>query len=359
MKEHIRQASMDVKKQVKIAINGAESRLKTYFSPKGADVYTRFVRRMFFFLILAGIAAAIIIMITIFFSRIGAPLTKVPDVIGMDVVNASMYLQDKNLVVQMDSKFDEKTEKFTVIDQYPKKGLTVRQGRMVKLIISMGKDVYEVPDLLGMDRGVAEELLRGKGIPYVITVIQTEDAATNAIIHQDLNPGKMVPRSVKLNLTANSDVGRNDYRVVEFVGQNLEYAVTSLYQNGMTPRLVKEIVNTPDLDGMITKQEYQPGAVIPKNSTVQITVGVYGEDDYEKAKYDYHIYQAFITKKADEGNGEGLASVTIKDELGEERDIFSDKDQYGKTILVTFKSFGTTKLTLVVDNFLREEKTYD
>lgn len=358
MKQPNGQTGLDVKHKVKVALHGAESRLKTYFSPQGADVYTRFVRRMFFFLVLAGIAAAVIITITIFFSRVGAPLTKVPDVIGMDVVNASMHLQDKNLLVQMDSKFDEKYEKFTVIDQYPKKGLTVRQGRTVKLIISMGKDVYEVPDLIGMDRNAAEEVLRSRGIPYVVTVIQTEDADTNAVIHQDLSPGKMVPRSVKLNITANSDVGKNDYRMVEFTGQSVDYAVTTLYQNSMVPRLVKEIIDTPDQDGLVMKQEYEPGAVIPKNSTVQIFVGVYGEDDYEKGKYDWHIYRTVVSKREDD-NGPGLATVTIRDELGEEREIYSMDNQFGKSILVTFKSFGSTKLNLVVDNFLREEKSYD
>ncbi len=359
----IRQTGMNVKQKMKVAISGAENRFKSYFSPKGADVYTRFVRRMFLFLALAVIAAAIILSVVVFIARVGAPLTKVPNVINLDIVNASILMQEKKLIVELDSKFDERYEKFQVIDQFPKKGLTVRQGRTVKLIVSMGKDVYVVPQLEGLNRLDAEKLLREKGIPYLITVIQVEDTPTNTIVAQDIKAGKEVPRSVKLQLTANSDVGKNDYRVEQFVGQSLDFAITTLYNNGITVKLEKMITDNADLDGLVQEQDYEEGTVIPKNSTIKIKVGVYGEDDYEKGKYDYHIYKKFITRKTgpegEEMQGDGQAIVSIVDELGEEREVYNLGQQYNKTVIVTFKSFGTTKLTLVVDNFLRDEVTYD
>ena len=361
MKEHIKKAALSVKQKAKITASKTENRFRDFFNPKGADIYARFVRKVIFALFVAGIFAIIIISVSIFIARIGTPLTKVPKVTGMDVVNAMLRLQDRKLLVSVDSKFDNTVDKFTVVDQFPKKGLTVREGRTVKLIVSLGKDMYTVPKLTGKSRQEAERLLKLKNIPYEITVIQTEDFPTNTIINQSLAPDNEVPRTVKLHLTANSDIGKNDYRMPDFRSQNLQYAVNTLYQNNIIPRIEKTIADSQDSDGIVLDQSADPNTVIPKNSTVDLKVGVYGEDDIERAKYNYHIYRFYVKKTEDTPADSQMAdiNVSIKDELGEDKNIFSQKLPYGQWKTLVFKSLGATTLGLVVNGQYVEEKTYE
>lgn len=361
MKEHIKNAALSMKQKAKIAASKTENKFRDYFNPKGADIYARFVRKIIFALFLSGILAVIVISISLLIARIGAPLTKVPKVTGMDVVSAMLRLQDRKLLVSVDSKFDDTVDKFTVVDQFPKKGLTVREGRTVKLIVSLGKDTYTVPNITGKSREEAEKILKAQNIPYEITVIQTEDFPTNTIINQSLAPNKQVPRTVKLHLTANSDVGKNDYRMPDFRSQSLEYAINTLYQNNVIPRIEKSIVNSVDKDGIVIDQSADPDSVIPKNSTVDLKVGVYGEDDIERAKYDYHIYRFYVKKPADtpDDSQEADVSVSVKDELGEDKTIFNQKLPYNKWKTIVFKSLGATTLGLVINGQYVEEKNYE
>jgi serine/threonine-protein kinase len=359
-KENTDNKNLSFGQDLKVKVFSTKRSLKNFFNPKGADIYTRFVRRMLLFGILSIFAAALIVIIVLFISRIGAPTTKVPSVRGMNVVEAAMEISSKELAVEIDGKFSDEFGRFMVLEQHPKPGLTVRKGRTVRLLVSLGRDVYTVPDLRGMYRPDAERRLRELNIPFEVTVIQSDAFPTNTIISQDLTPNREVDRSVRMRIVANSDIGRDDYRVPDFTKRPVDYAVRTMYSQGVIPRLNKVITDVREEDGLVITQSARAGSIILKNTAIDINVGVYGEDELERQKYNYHVFRHFIPARPDTEDSEAMANVriTVFDELGEERDIVNKTEKYGSVITVTFKSFGRTRLFLIVDNNFVKEVEY-
>lgn len=354
---------------LKITILKFEHKAREYFSAKGADIYTRFVRRMFFVIILAFVAAALAAGIVLMVSSIAKPLTKIPSVKGMNIVDASLLIQEKGLQVEIDSKFDQNTDKFTVIDQFPKKGITVRRGRVVTILVSMGKDVYTVPKLVGLQRQEAEQLLFKMNINYEISVIQTPDFAVNTVVGQDIPPDTEVERSVKLKILVNSDVSRGETRIADYSRQNIDMVVKTLAANSIQPILEKIIAKNPDEDGLVLSQSVAAGTVVQKNSDILLSVGVYGENEDEKNKFKYYIFTYFLestntvssNEKAPTNAVDNQANVrvTLVDEKNEEQEIYNKSVNYGEYVITTFKAYGKVKLNLIINNSFIKEAYYE
>lgn len=355
-------------KVVEIADKAGEKTVKKIRSDKSTDLYTRFVRKTFLVLVLAILFAAIVIFIFFKIWSKGDDLTKVPSVIDMDIIEAAMYLEEAGLVLEVDTKFDDEVERFTVSDQYPKQGVTVREGRSVLLIVSMGRDIYEVPDIEGMDWNEAEILLSDLNIPYEETIIQSSSFVTNTVISIDKEPGEEIDRSEKLQIVVNSDLKWNEFRVDDYASKSVDYVVEALYDDGVIPVLVMQGTENEDEDGVILAQEPAAEEVVAKNSDITLTVGVYGEDDLERENTAYHVFRYYVPAKSTftagmtESEIEEIASahvvVQVTDGLGEESEVYAAYVDYGQTITVVFKSYGYTTLDLVVNDEFIKRTTY-
>lgn len=356
----------------KVFILKAENKARDYFSAKGSDIYTRFVRRMFFILIAAGLVAAAVSMVVLLIASIAKPLTKVPAVKALNVVDASIEIQDKGLAVEIDSKFDNVIEKYTVIEQYPRPGITVRKGRTVTLLVSMGRDVYTTPNVTGMNRDEAEKVLNQMNVNYEMTVVQNPDYPVNTVISQDIPPNKEVERSVKLKILVNSDVNRGEYRVGDFTRQGADLVVKTLLANSIQPILEKVTTKNPDEDGIILSQSTASGAVIPKNTQIKLQVGVYGEDDLEREKYNYFVFSYYLatldtavsnetTAEGDPGlaTKEAAVRILLSDEKDQQQEIYNKNALFGEQIAVTFKAYGKAKISLFINNNFVKETDYE
>lgn len=362
----------EVYQNFRVFVLKAESKARDYFSAKGADIYTRFVRRMFFILIAAGLVAVLVSLFVLLVASIAKPLTKVPSVKMLNVVDASIEVQDKGLNVEIDSKFDNNIEKYTVIEQYPRPGITVRRGRTVTLLVSMGRDVYKTPNVVGMTRDEAEKILNELNVNYEMTVVQNQDYAVNTVISQDIPPNKEVERAVKMKILVNSDVNRGEFRVSDFTRQGADLVVKSLLANGVQPVLEKITTKNPDEDGMILSQGTASGTVIPKNSQIRLQVGVYGDDDLEREKYNYYVFSYYlasvVSMSSNDAANLGDPSVTnrdaavrilLSDEKDQQQEIYNKNVLSGEQISLTFKAYGKAKLSLFVNNALMKEMEYE
>lgn len=356
----------------KVFILKAENKARDYFSAKGADIYTRFVRRMFLILIAAGVVAIAVSMTVLLVASIAKPLTKVPAVKALNVVDASIEIQDKGLMVEIDSKFDNNIDKYTVIEQFPRPGITVRKGRIVTLLVSMGRDVYTAPNVVGMNRDEAEKILNQMNVNYEMTVIQNPDYAVNTVISQDIPPNKEVERSIKMKILVNSDVNRGEYRVGDFTRQGVDLVVKTLLANSVQPALEKVTTKNADEDGMVLSQSTAPGTVIPKNTQMTLQVGVYGEDDLEREKYNYYVFSYYLntlgTVSSNDAaamgdtnlaNREAAVRILLSDEKDQQQEIFNKNALYGEQISLTFKAYGKAKLSLFINNNFVKEMSYE
>ncbi len=351
----------DFLKNLKIWIIKFEKKSKDYFSAEGADIYTRLVRRMFFAFVLAGIIAFIVIIFVLLISAISFPVTKVPDVREKDIVSAIVEIQKRGLNVIVEPTFNTNYAKYTVISQFPFQGLTVRKGRSVTIVVSLGKDVYIVPNVVGLSRKEAEDLLVKQNIPFTMTLVKDPNYPLDKVISQEPSPNIEVERSYKMKLLVNSDVSEGQYKVENFINQPIELALRTLINSSIYPVIEKKVASSIDEDGKVLEQDIPAGAIIPVNSEIRLLVGVYGEneDEIRNANYRYFYYNLSSLGSEQAGSPELDVKILISDERNTSREIYSRKFTDKAQILTVFKSYGATKLILIVNNSVIKEVSYE
>ncbi len=346
---------------LKIWIIKFEKKSKDYFSAEGADIYTRLVRRIFLSFVLAGILAIFVIVIILLIARISYPITKVPDVREKDIVTAITEIQKKGLNVIIEPTFNTNYSKYTVISQFPFKGLTVRKGRSVTLVVSLGKDVYIVPNIVGLSKKEAEDLLTKENIPFTMTLVKDSNYPLDKVISQEPSPGLEVDRTYKMKLLVNSDVEEGKFKVERYINQPIELVLRTLLQNSIYPIIEKKIATSIDEDGKVLDQDIPAGAILPVNSEIRLLVGVYGESEQEMrlANYRYFYYNLSSIGGENLSSPELDVKILISDERSTSREIYSRKFTDKAQILTVFKSYGSTKLVLIVNNSVIKEVTYE
>jgi len=94
----------------------------------------------------------------------GPELVIVPEVEGLPERDAIAALQDIGLRFTTDEEFSSTIARGLVIRSEPAGGTEVQSGDTVLLVVSLGPQPVEVPNLVGMTRAQAESTLAGLGL---------------------------------------------------------------------------------------------------------------------------------------------------------------------------------------------------
>jgi serine/threonine-protein kinase len=89
---------------------------------------------------------------------------EVPDLVGATLRDAEVRVRPLQLVLHVvDQRHDPRISSGRVLEQMPPAGSSVRRGRKLKLILSLGGEVLTVPDLVGEPARTATIDLRQEG----------------------------------------------------------------------------------------------------------------------------------------------------------------------------------------------------
>ncbi len=107
----------------------------------------------------------------------------VPELLGLDLEAAAEAVEPLKLNLQVvDQRHDPAVSSGKVLEQMPRAGSSVRRGRKVKLVISLGGEVLAVPNLIGQaSRAVEIELRQGGFVPGEVARVKTGSAAGTVI----------------------------------------------------------------------------------------------------------------------------------------------------------------------------------
>lgn len=135
----------------------------------GADLRRRAKRAavVSLWVLLAGGLAACVFAVSFYVAmrvEMRSTEVKVPDLTGMTLEQASVRVEPLDLVLDVvDQRHDPAVASGLVLQQTPPEHASVRRGRKIKLILSLGGRVLEVPDLAGHAARAVEIELRQEG----------------------------------------------------------------------------------------------------------------------------------------------------------------------------------------------------
>jgi len=224
-------------------------------------------------LVLAGAA----FVLSFFFAmrvEMRSTVIQVPDVGGRTVEEASQLLAPLDLKIEVaEQRHDPAVASGRVLQQVPPPGATVRRGRKIKVILSLGGRVLVVPDLVGQADRAVEIELRQDGfalgeeahvpsatVPAGAVLAQVPPPATPAVpnsrVHRLVSDGPPLPVWVMPDLgglpreVAESWIGRTEFR---------RGSVRRVRMNGRAP-------------GTVVGQLPLPGYPVRSKDVIELTV---------------------------------------------------------------------------------------
>jgi serine/threonine-protein kinase len=130
----------------------------------------------------------------------------VPGVVGSTEAEAREAIEGVGLeVVVGDPEFSETVDEGLVISASPTPGSTVERGTTVRIVVSKGPPMVEVPDVKGMSVDEAEAALEARGL----VVSGTKGSTRRDVTSTDPPAGTMVKPGSKVELTT-SGAGADD-----------------------------------------------------------------------------------------------------------------------------------------------------
>lgn len=114
----------------------------------------------------------------------------VPELAGMALEQAAGVADPLGLKLEIvDRRHDRAITSGRVLQQQPPAGSRVRRGRKVKLVLSLGDKVLEVPDLVGKADRAVEIELRREGFALGNAARVASAAPSGRVLAQDPQPG--------------------------------------------------------------------------------------------------------------------------------------------------------------------------
>lgn len=159
----------------------------------------------------------------------------------------------------------------SVISQTPEKG-TKTKDKKIKVVVSKGQKMVEVPDVTGKDIKVATyELEDTLGFKIEREDVVSEKVASGIIILQDAKKGETLPYGSTIKLQVSKGDGKETVVVPNVLGKTESDAKSALEALGLTVS-VKYSEDKTKSNGVVIAQSYPQNQTLKQGTLVEITV---------------------------------------------------------------------------------------
>lgn len=240
---------------------------------------TRYVKTMSYSVLFMIVFLSVAGLATFLHTLEGDAQTTVPDMVGLELPQALIALQERALypLVQLRTTDDPGLRGY-VIDHVPAAGALVRSGRRIEVVVSRGAVLDQVPDFTGEqidDVRLAVRALTGAGVPLIeIGTVQRifDEATPGTVLEQSPLPGSDVTGPVRLNLVVSRGTDLGEIVVPAFAGLSYQSVVSELSELGLAFAF-EAVPPPPNSDGGdVIAQTPSPGSSVQVGSVVNLTM---------------------------------------------------------------------------------------
>ena len=135
----------------------------------------------------------------------GTEITKVPKIAGMEYEEAEKALNEAKLVPEKVEETSKKVEEGYVIKQDPKEDTELNAGDTVKVYVSTGTGIEQVPvpSVIGKTEETAKSELTSAKLKVEVVYEEDKTKTNGTVIKQSLDVGKVVDADTTITITVN------------------------------------------------------------------------------------------------------------------------------------------------------------
>lgn len=197
---------------------------------------------------------------------------EVPNLVGRvydEVVDE--YSKQGIEIIKDKVEYSSEQPEGSVISQTPEKG-TKTKDKKIKVVVSKGQKMVEVPDVTGKDIKVATyELEDTLGFKIEREDVVSEKVASGIIISQDAKKGETLPYGSTIKLQVSKGDGKETVVVPNVLGKTESDAKSALEALGLTVS-VKYSEDKTKSNGVVIAQSYPQNQTLKQGTLVEITV---------------------------------------------------------------------------------------
>lgn len=191
----------------------------------------------------------------------------VPDVSGQSESAAQKTLEDANLVVDSESKYDDHIEAGKVISTDPAAGMEVKEGTHVKMYVSMGVEKVEVPQITGITSEEAQAALAAVGlIGGSVTEEYSEEYDAGYVISQGKSAGSKLEKGSAVDYVVSK--GSSKVEVPDLYGMTMAEAQQALSNLGLVSGAVTSGGHSDLPEGQVMSQTIAPGSHVDRGTAI-------------------------------------------------------------------------------------------
>jgi len=213
----------------------------------------------------------------------GGHITTVPDLKGKDLVTGLKMLQAKNLIAEVDDKFtDAPEDKGKIVSQDPAYRTEVREGQVIKLMVSKGAPVDRVGNYIGKTLTQVKAILNTQfatSDKQLITIIDSlisyknDPSAAGTVLAQKPEPDTpLTDEPVKLELVISKGPGKKMITISKYVGKNFMQVVNELNQAGIPYIFLVKNASGAEQQGVVISQSPAAGKSVPEGLILDLTM---------------------------------------------------------------------------------------
>lgn len=272
----------------------------------------------------------------------------VPDVVGKQVDSARNILISNNLRVSVSESFSDKVPAGQVISQQPEAGTTVKEQRMITIIVSKGGEITVVPDLRGLNRRDAELQIKNSGLKLGRVDEQfTQDTPQDTVVSQNPRPPAQVTKGTAIDIVISKGAGPKKIALPDFQGSLLSTVATQLESLKLKQGKVTETAN----------DKYPPGTIVSQNPPPATEVAEGTSIDFSVAKgVPSAVKRAVVQVTVPDGPSRQPLQIVVTDTSGR-RVVYEGTHKPGERIEKTVEGIGQVRVQVYINDKLLQEQT--
>lgn len=156
--------------------------------------------------------------------------------------------------------------------QEPEAGSIVKKGRNIKVWLSKGAALTQIPNLVGMNYLDAKVIAEQKGLIIDKVVSIKSQGDYNEVIATDPPTNTLLTRGEKISFLINVSEQVAEIRMPDLIGKKFDSALDILTKNSLIIGNV-DFISIPEIEkNVIIKSSVKAGEKIPAGSAIDLTI---------------------------------------------------------------------------------------
>ncbi|MFZ5626720.1 MAG: Stk1 family PASTA domain-containing Ser/Thr kinase [Bacillota bacterium] len=277
---------------------------------------------------------------------------EVPDLTNLTVEEAEQRLKPAHLQLEvLGREYSDTIAENRIISQREKPGTEVREGQTIGVIVSVGVEKVDVPDLSGQDKEDARLALEKAGLALgTIDYQYSDEYEKDTVISQNPAAGEQVPRQTAVNLVVSKGKKPVLLKMPNVTGLSLTAARAALEAMGLKvpEENITQEASTDFFPGTVISQEPQPGTETEKGSSVKLKVSAGPGPQPQQISISVNIPGA--------GEPHQVSIKVVDNKSPEGRQEFIGSGTGGSTLVVPIRYYGKAKALIFIDGQKSEEQ---